>query len=89
MVHRHFDAYIQVLMGAARVTGPVPLNGGGFLLARWMTNNAWAIGGGVACCVSSSLAIRTGADSMRTAYFERVLPIGDGNKVRTTATIVY
>ena len=30
--HRNFNTYIHALVGAARVSGPVPRNGGGFLL---------------------------------------------------------
>ena len=86
---RHFDPYLQVLVGAARVTGPVPLKGGGFLLGGWMTYYAWATGGGVDYWVSSSLGIRTGVDYLRTAYFDPALAIRGRNNVRTTATIVY
>jgi hypothetical protein len=32
MIHRNFDTYVQVLAGAARVSGPVPLGGGRCLL---------------------------------------------------------
>jgi len=32
--HRNFDTYIHALVGAARVSGPVPRNGGGFLLGH-------------------------------------------------------
>jgi hypothetical protein len=87
--NRHFDPYLQVLVGAARVTGPAPLKGGGFLLGGWMTYYAWAMGGGVDYWISSSLAIRTGADYMRTAYFDPALAIRGRNNLRTTATIVY
>jgi hypothetical protein len=46
-----------------------PLKGGGFLLGGSLTYYAWAMGGGVDYRVSSSLAIRTGADNLRTAFF--------------------
>ncbi len=87
--NRHFDTYLQALVGAARVTGPVPVTAGRFLLGGWMTYYAWAVGGGVDYRVSSSLAIRTGADYMRTAYFDPVLAIRGQNNIRTTATVVY
>src|SRR6266849_10614818 len=45
--HRNFDTYIHALVGAARVSGPVPRNGGGFLLGGWAWGYAWAVGGGV------------------------------------------
>jgi len=87
--HRHFDTYIHALVGAARVSGPVPRNGGGFLLGGWATGYAWAVGGGVDYWILHSMAIRTGVDYMRTAYFDSSLAIRGQNNIRTTATVVY
>jgi hypothetical protein len=88
-IHRHVDTYIHALVGGARVSGPVPLNGGGILLGGWATGFAWAVGGGMECWVSDSMAIRTGAEYMRTSYFGPSLAIRGQNNIRTTATVVY
>jgi len=87
--HRNFDTYIHALVGGARVSGPVRLNSGGILLGGWATGYAWAVGGGVDYWFSDSLAIRTGADYLRTAYYDPTLTLRGQNNIRTTATVVY
>jgi len=87
--HRHFDTYIHALVGGARVTGPILLNGGGFLSGAWVNKLGWAVGGGVEYWVSDSLAIRTGVDYLRTSYFDASLAIRGQNNIRTTITVVY
>src|SRR5713101_2283515 len=87
--HRNFDTYIHALVGAARVSGPVPRDGGGFLLGGWAWGYAWAVGGGVDYWILHSIAIRTGVDYMRAAYFDSSLAIQGQNNIRTTATVVY
>src|SRR6266852_7407376 len=84
--HRSFDTYIHVLAGGAKVSGPVRLNGGRILLGGWATGYAWAVGGGVDYWFSDSLAIRTGADYLRTAYYDPTLAVRGQNNIRTTAT---
>ncbi|MHB8502858.1 MAG: hypothetical protein ACYDCG_01030 [Candidatus Acidiferrales bacterium] len=88
-LHRKFDTYIQVLGGGARVSGPVPLAGGGLLLGGWATGFAWAVGGGVDFWATDSIAIRTGVDYMRTTYFDPSLTLRGQNNIRTTAAVVY
>jgi opacity protein-like surface antigen len=87
--HRNLDTYIHALVGAARVSGPVPRSGGGFLLGGWAWGYAWAVGGGVDYWISRSMAIRTGADYMRTTYFDSSLAIRGENNIRTIAAVVY
>ena len=87
--HRNFNTYIHALVGAARVSGPVPRNGGGFLLGGWAWGYAWAVGGGVDYRILQSMAIGTGVDYMRTAYFDSSLSIRGPNNIRTTTTVVY
>jgi opacity protein-like surface antigen len=86
---RRFDTYIHVLAGGARVSGPVRINSGGILLGGWATGYAWAVGGGVDYWFSDSLAIRTGVDYLRTAYYDSTLAIRGQSNIRTTATVVY
>ena len=86
---RRFDTYIHVLAGGARVSGPVRIKNGGILLGGWATGYAWAVGGGVDYWFSDSLAIRTGVDYLRTAYYDPTLAIRGQSNIRTTATVVY
>lgn len=88
-IHRNFDTYVQVLIGAARVSGPVPLGGGAYLLGGWATDVAWLTGGGIEYRVTHSLALRTGVDYLRTSYFNPSLTLRGQNNLRSTATMVY
>lgn len=87
--HRNVDTYIHALAGGARVSGPVPVSGGMFLLGGWATGFAWAVGGGVDYWLTDSMAIRTGVDYMRTAYYDPSLVIRGQSNLRTTAAVVY
>jgi opacity protein-like surface antigen len=89
MRNRRFDTYVQTLVGGARVSGPVRLSNGGILLGGWATGYAWAVGGGINYWASDSLAIRTGVDYLRTAYYDPSLTIRGQANIRTTATVVY
>jgi opacity protein-like surface antigen len=87
--HHRFDTYAQVLVGGARVSGPVPLGGGSYLLGGWATGPAWAVGGGVDYRVSDSIAIRSGVDYMRTSYFDSTVAVRGQSNIRSTVTILY
>ncbi len=87
--HRHFVTYLHGLVGGARVTGPIPFNGGGFAGWGWANELAWAVGGGAEYWVSNSMAIRTGVDYLRTASFDTLVTIRGQNNIRTTASMVY
>lgn len=87
--HHRFDTYAQVLVGAARVSGPVPLGGGSYLLGGWAEGPAWAVGGGVDYRVSDSIAIRSGVDYMRTTYFDSTAAVRGQGNIRSTVTILY
>ncbi len=89
MVRPRVDIYSQALFGGARVTGPVPVNAG-LLIGGWADGFAWAIGGGVDYRLSRSLALRGGADYLRTEYFSGPTPaIQSQNNVRLTASVVW
>jgi len=89
LIHRNFETYVQVLGGAARVSGPVPLGVGSYLLGGWASGLAWAVGGGVEYRVTNAIAIRTGVDYMRTSYFDPALTLRGQSNIRSTASIVY
>lgn len=88
-MHRNFATYIHALGGAARVSGPVPLTGDGFLLGGWATYFAWMVGGGVDYSLTDSISMRTGVDYIRTSYFDSSLRLRGQSNFRTTATVVY
>jgi opacity protein-like surface antigen len=89
MVHRSFDTYVQALVGGAKVGGPVRTNSGLILLGGWTTGYAWAVGGGVEYWITDSMALRTGADYMRTSFYDSSLVVRGQYNLRTTATVVY
>jgi opacity protein-like surface antigen len=88
-VHRSFDSYVHVLVGGAKVSGPLLTNGGTILLGGWTTGYAWAVGGGVEYWATDSMAIRTGADYLRTSFYDSSLVVRGQGNLRTTAAVVY
>jgi hypothetical protein len=72
---RNFSTYVHSLVGGARVSGPILANGGLILLGGWTTGYAWAVGGGAEYWLTDSMAIRTGADYLRTAYYDSSLVV--------------
>jgi opacity protein-like surface antigen len=87
--HRSFDTYVHALVGGARVSGPILTNNGLILFGGWTTGYAWAFGGGVEYWVTDSAAIRTGADYMRTAFYDSTLVVRGQSNLKTTASVVY
>jgi opacity protein-like surface antigen len=88
-VHRSFDSYVHVLVGGAKVSSPILTNGGTILLGGWTTGYAWAVGGGVEYWATDSMAIRTGADYLRTSFYDSSLVVRGQSNLRTTAAVVY
>jgi len=87
--HRGFDSYVHVLVGGAKVSGPILTNGGLILLGGWATGYAWAVGGGVEYRATDSMAIRTGAAYLRPAFYDSSLVVRGQSNLRATATLVY
>ena len=86
--HKKLTIYIQGLIGGARVTGPVPLAGGGFDHG-YVNKLAWGAGCGWEYEFSSSFAFRVGGDYLHTAFFSSALTIRGQNNFRTAGSIVY
>jgi opacity protein-like surface antigen len=80
--------FAQGLLGAARVTGPVPLSGGQFQNG-YVNQFAWAIGGGAQYRIRESIGIRVGADYLHTRYFTSSTAISGQGNLRITASFVY
>jgi len=88
-LHRNFNTYVHALVGGAKVSGPVLTNSGLILLGGWTTGYAWAVGGGVEYWITDSMAIRTGADYMRTSFYDSSLVVRGQYNLKTTAAVVY
>jgi len=89
MVRPKVDIYAQALLGGARVTGPIPVNGG-ILIGGYANRFARTIGGGVDYQLSHSFGLRGGVDYLRTEYFFGPVPTIQGqSNIRLTASVVY
>jgi opacity protein-like surface antigen len=88
-VHRRFDSYVHVLVGGSKVSSPILTNDGTILLGGWTTGYAWAVGGGVDYWATDSIAIRTGADYLRTPFYDSSLVVRGQSNLRTTAAVIY
>ena len=71
--------YLEILGGAARVTGATPMPDGGYV--RGFSNKfAWAGGGGIEVRAWHTSSIRAGADYLHTSYFDPTVAVrGQGN----------
>jgi opacity protein-like surface antigen len=76
---RKTSPYVELLVGGARVTGPIPDGAGGFY--RGYANDfAWAGGGGLEFRTAPEFAVRVGVDYLHTKYFDsNGLLAGQGN----------
>lgn len=87
-VSENYRTHVQVLFGGARVTGPVPLNGG-TLTGGYATGFAWAVGGGVDYRLSESFGFGVGADYLNAGYFGPSLTIQGQKNLRAVASFIY
>ncbi len=88
VIQNKFDIYAQALFGGARVSGPVPVNGG-ILIGGYASGFAWLVGGGVEYQVSRAIAFRSGVDYLRAGYFNPSLAVQGQNNFRATVAVVY
>jgi hypothetical protein len=86
---RKWAAYTQALIGAARVTGPVPLASGTLSTGGYSNKLAWVLGGGIEYKHSSSLSFRGGVDYLHTVYFSPSKAITGQGDIRTVASFVH
>jgi opacity protein-like surface antigen len=80
--------YVQGLVGYSRIDGVVPNGAGGFSIA-FTTGPSWAIGGGIERGITSSLAIRSEADYLRTSYTDSTGAFRGQSDLRITSSLVY
>jgi len=86
--HRHLVTYVHGLIGGARVTGAIPSPGGGFS-SGFVNKLSWAFGAGTESRISSSMAVRVGADYLHTAYFDSTGMIRGQANLRIVGSVVY
>src|SRR5271157_3355833 len=85
---RHLSTYVELLAGGARVTGVTPMPNGGHV--RGFANEfAWAGGGGVEINTWPSLAMRIGADYLRTQYFDPSVTLQGQGNLRALMSFTY
>jgi outer membrane immunogenic protein len=80
--------YVHSLVGGARVTGPIPTNGGSFS-AGYVNKLSWAFGGGIEYLLSRSIAVRIGGDYQHTYFFNSDVAIRGQNNLRAVCSVVY
>jgi hypothetical protein len=86
--HRNLAVFAQGLFGAARLTGAVPLSGGGFLTG-YANQFACAVGTGAEYRVHDSIGFRIGADYLHTRYADPNPVIRGQNNLRLIGSFVY
>jgi hypothetical protein len=86
--NRKLAVFVQGLFGAARVTGAVPVSGGGFLTG-YANQFACAVGTGAEYRVHDSIGFRFGADYLHTRYTDPSLVIRGQSNLRFTGSLVY
>jgi len=83
-----FAAYVQGLVGGARIKGPVPLTGGTFG-SGYANKLSYGGGLGVEYRFSGALAFRVGGDYLHTAFFSSSETLQGQTDFRAVASIVY
>lgn len=86
---RKWAAYAQALIGASRITGPVPLATGTLSVGGYANKLSWALGGGIEYKLSTAFSFRGGADYLHTVYFSPSRTITGQSDLRTVASIVF
>jgi Outer membrane protein beta-barrel domain len=85
---RKASPYVELLLGGARVTGPIPDGEGGFY--RGYANDvAWAGGGGMEIRTTPEFAVRVGADYLHTKYFDSNGLLGGQGNLRGVVSFTY
>jgi hypothetical protein len=82
------STYVHLLVGGAKVVGPVPSGTGGSLVGH-VHYPAWALGGGAEYRLSSSFAFRVSVDYLHTHFFRTAGAIRGQNDFRVVNSIVY
>ncbi len=82
------STYAQVLVGGARVAGPVLDTSGGFSRG-YVHYPAWGFGGSAEYRFSSAFGFRVTVDSLHTHFFDSSQTVRGQNDIRAVSSIVY
>ena len=82
------STHAHVLLGGAKVTGPVPNAGGGFSTGN-VHYPAWEFGGSVEYAISPAFGFRVTIDSMHTHFFSLSGAVQGQSDIRVINSIVY
>jgi hypothetical protein len=85
---RHFQTYIHGLIGLARVTGPVPLSGGG-ITHGYVNKGCLEFGAGAKFRLDGPIYLLMGIDYLHSQYVNPSLGFRGQNSLRTTASVEY
>ena len=85
---RSYNVYAHILLGGARETG-VNYTPTGQVALGYVNQFAWAGGAGFQRRISTSWAVRIGADYMRTAFFNENLAIQGQSNLRGSVSLIY
>jgi opacity protein-like surface antigen len=85
---RRLNVFTHLLLGGARETG-VNFESNGQIIMGYANRFAWAGGAGVQYRVTRSLAVRLGADYLRTSYFNSNVQLQGQYNLRSSATLIY
>jgi hypothetical protein len=79
---------IHVLVGGARVTGPVPIANGTFSIGK-VNYPAWEVGGGVEYRLSPAFGFRINVDFLQTHFYNFSGGVRAQNDIRIANSLVY
>jgi len=86
--HGNSRIFVHTLAGVSLVNSAVPLKGT-YYLGGTVTRFSYALGGGVERTLSGPLAIRVGADYLRTTFANSTAAMQVQNNLRIVTSIVY
>ena len=86
--HGNTRIFVHTLAGVSLVNSAVPLKGT-YYLGGTVTRFSYALGGGVERTLSGPLAIRVGADYLRTTFANSTAAMQVQNNLRIVTSIVY
>jgi opacity protein-like surface antigen len=85
--NRGMKTYLRVLVGGARISGPIPLDRTG--LWGHVSRPSLAVGGGVEYDTMQHIYIRTGIEYLRTTFFGPSLTLQPQNNIRMSLSVGY
>jgi opacity protein-like surface antigen len=85
---RNMNVYAHLLVGAARETG-VNFEDNGQIVRGYANEFAYAGGAGVQYRMSRSLAVRVGADYLRTSFFNQSVLVQGQTNLRGSVWLIY